>query len=42
MSKTANTMSFNRYMVECESNKSSWKSVVWWSFNRYMVECEFK
>ncbi len=31
---------FNRYMVECESNKSSWKSVVWWSFNRYMVECE--
>ena len=36
------TIGFNRYMVECESNKSSWKSVVWWSFNRYMVECELQ
>ena len=34
------SLSFNRYMVECEYIKMScmWKNT--YSFNRYMVECE--
>ena len=31
---------FNRYMVECESDKSPFAIASVTSFNRYMVECE--
>ena len=31
---------FNRYMVECESNRKDIPSISPRCFNRYMVECE--
>ena len=33
--------SFNRYMVECEFDKSKSKIIKRLGFNRYMVECEY-
>ena len=35
-------MSFNRYMVECESERYFKRLDFTNSFNRYMVECEFQ
>ena len=34
------SMSFNRYMVECESYISILSFILCPGFNRYMVECE--
>ena len=33
--------SFNRYIVECKSNRMRKEKILSESFNRYIVECKF-
>ena len=40
LAQVTHQISFNRYMVECESHMTPLKASAAPGFNRYMVECE--